>query len=91
MTKVPKKGVSGASVAERASFHLEADRTGKGLSVTVGGIIGISDLNEGRVFLTSHGGRILVEGERLSVRIYEHNTVKIEGRIEVISFVLGKN
>ena len=91
MTKLQKNSKSTSSVSDLATFHLEADRNVKGLSVLIGGIIAISDLSASCVSLASHGGRIIISGERLAVKVYEFNSVEIVGKIKEVSFVYGKN
>ncbi len=74
-----------------SSFHLEANRSRRGMSLLVGGIIGISDFSDESVILMSHTGRVSVLGRRLSICVYENNTVEISGRVEDIRFTYGKN
>ena len=73
------------------SFHLEADKSRSGMSVSINGIIGIADFTDETVFLRSHGGKVIVSGKRLNVSVYENKTVEISGRVEEISFKYGKN
>ena len=73
------------------SFHLEADRSTKGLSVILSGIIGISDFSDSSIYLLSHGGRIIVNGKKLFICVYENSTVEIVGKVEGVIFKYGKN
>lgn len=92
MTEKNKKSDSPSSIAPSlSSFHLEANRSRRGLSLLVGGIIGISDFSDESVMLMSHSGRVTVLGRRLSICVYENNTVEISGRVEDINFTYGKN
>ena len=72
-------------------FHLEADRSAGGLSITLSGIIGISDFSDDFIDLKSHGGRLSVRGKRLFISVFENQCVEIVGRIEEITFKYGKN
>lgn len=72
------------------SFSLEASRVGRGVSLAISGVIGISDYSESEILLKSHGGKIRVCGQRLMLSIYEDKTAEIVGRIEEISFGYGK-
>ncbi len=74
-----------------SSFHLEADRSSKGMSLMLSGIIGISDFSDSFILMLSHGGRILVNGKNLFIGVYENNTVEIQGKVEGIVFKYGKN
>ena len=72
------------------SFCLEASRVGRGISIVLSGVIGISDYSESEILLKSHGGKIRICGKRLLLSIYEDNTAEIVGRIEEIGFGYGK-
>ena len=74
-----------------SSFHIEADRTSRGMAIVLGGIIGISDFTDGSILLRSHGGRIVVNGKGLFINVYENHTVEIVGKVEEIVFKYGKN
>lgn len=87
--KRDKLKTNGAAVL--SSFHLEADRSSRGMSVILSGIIGISDFSEEQILLNSHGGRIAVNGKRLLISVYEGGSVEISGRVEEIAFKYGKN
>ena len=72
------------------AFHMEADRSARGMSLMLSGIIGITDISNESIVLNSHSCRVFVFGARLSVCIYENNAVEIRGRIEEIRFSYGK-
>ena len=74
-----------------SAFHLEADRSTKGMAIVLSGIIGVSDFSDNSIGLRSHGGRIVVNGEKLFINVYENNSVEIVGRVEEIVFKYGKN
>lgn len=74
-----------------SSFHLEADRSTKGMSVILSGVIGISDFSDSSIHLLSHGGRIVVNGQKLFICVYENNSVEIVGKVEGVIFKYGKN
>lgn len=93
MTDKKKKKVPSARTVASAlsSFHMEADRTGRGMSLVLCGIIGISDFSDSFMHLLSHGGRITVTGAGLFISVYENGSVEIVGRVEGINFKYGKN
>lgn len=74
-----------------SSFHIEANRSAKGLSIILSGIIGISDFSDTFICFKSHGGRIKVVGRNLFLNVYEGGCAEIVGRIEEIMFEYGKN
>lgn len=77
-------------ISRPPSFGLEASRTIGGISITLSGVIGISDYSESEITLKSHGGKIILRGRRLMLSIYEDKTAEILGRIEEICFNYGK-
>lgn len=93
MTEKGKKNKEKSATvsAGLSAFHLEADRTAKGMSLVLCGIIGISDFSDNLVVLLSHGGRISVSGKRLFISVFEGGSVEIVGRVEEINFRYGKN
>ena len=72
------------------AFSLEASRAGRGISVALSGVIGISDYSETEIILKSHGGKIRISGQHLMISIYEDNNAEIVGRIEEIGFGYSK-
>ena len=74
-----------------SSFRLEANRSSKGLSILLSGIVGVSDFSDKSILLLSHGGRINVVGESLFIDLFENNTVDIVGKVMEIIFIYGKN
>lgn len=74
----------------RGEFYLSCEKALGGLSLLVGGIIGVSELDDGRTELLSHSGRIIVSGRGLKLTVFENKSVEINGRIEGINFVYGK-
>ena len=93
MTEKPKKEKKHLSISPSAisNFHLEARRTVHGMSLIIGGVIGISDFSAESVLLKSHSGRILVVGRYLYISIFEGGVVEIIGKVEDIRFSYGKN
>ena len=71
-------------------FYLSCERAVGGLSLLVGGVIGVSELEDGRTELLSHSGRIRVRGKGLSLTVFENKSIEIKGRIEGIDFAYGK-
>lgn len=91
MTEKLKRGEkSGGVPSPFSAFHIEVNRSVRGIAVLASGIIGISDFSEERAVLMSHGGRIIILGKRLSICIYENKTVEISGKVEDIKFTYGK-
>ena len=79
------------NIPDLFGFHIEADRTSKGMAIVVSGIIGISDFSDYSILLRSHGGRIAINGKGLFINVYENQSVEIVGKVEEIIFKYGKN
>ncbi len=84
-----KRAVS--DIAALSSFRIEASRSSSGMAVFVSGIIGVENFSDTNIVLMSHGGRVSLSGQRLSLGLYENNTVEISGRVEEMCFKYGKN
>ena len=73
-----------------AGFYLSCERVAGGLSLVIGGIVGVSELEDGCTELLTHTGRIMVRGKALRLTTFENKSIEIKGRIEGIFFVYGK-
>lgn len=89
--RIAKEMSGGGVPSGLSSFHLEADRSTKGMSVILSGVIGISDFSDSTIHLLTHGGRIIVSGKKLFICVYENSTVEIVGKVEGVVFKYGKN
>lgn len=74
-----------------SKFHLEMDRTARGMAVMISGVISVPELSAEAISLKTKAGIIHLEGKRLSLSIFENGTVEIVGRIEFMRFGYGKN
>ena len=79
-----------STINEVRRFYLEAKKTERGMTIMLGGIIGVSDFSDEKIILLSHGGRICVTGSKLFINVYEQNNVEIAGKVEAVSFKYGK-
>ena len=69
------------------SFHIEADRVGANISVSIGGVISILDFSDMGAILKVRGGKIKVCGFSLSVSVYENNIAEVCGKVSAIEFI----
>lgn len=74
-----------------STFRMEANRSTKGLSILLSGIIGVSEFSDEMITLLSHGGRIIIQGKKLFISVYESGSVEIVGKVMEIVFKYGKN
>ena len=74
-----------------SGFFLEARRCARGMYIEIGSIVNISNFTDNEITLKTHSGKINIRGARLSIIIFEFNTVRITGRIEEVGFSYGKN
>ena len=89
MTK-KENGRQNSTVKPSASFHLEADRCSRGISLMLSGIIGVSEFSDSVIQLQSHGGRIILSGSRMAISVYDGGCVEVLGKVEAIQFKYGK-
>lgn len=66
------------------SFRIEADGRGKYMRILISGVLGISELSEEEIKLTTRRESLKIGGKRLSVSIFEGNSVEIYGEVERI-------
>lgn len=71
-------------------FHLEADRSSRGLSLSVGGVRAVSEFSESTVALKLGFCVITVRGRNFCLAIYENNTAEITGIVETVEFSYAK-
>ncbi|MBE6533051.1 MAG: hypothetical protein E7676_06095 [Ruminococcaceae bacterium] len=72
-------------------FHLDAERSAFGMTLTVCGVIGVRDFSRESIEILTHTGKVFISGRRLSLSIYENGAVEIKGRVEDVRFGYGKN
>ena len=68
-------------------FHMEADKIGNSLSISIMGVISILDFSEICALLKMRKGKIKISGSELSVTVYENKTVEIIGKIGMVEFL----
>lgn len=81
------KAENGVKQKSPKGFHIEADRVGSDVSVSVGGVISILDFSDKGAVLKVRGGKIKIVGSFLSVSVYENNIAEICGKVGVIEFI----
>ncbi len=74
-----------------SSLRIEGERSSNGMSFVLSGIMDIAEYTNEKVLLKSHGGRIVINGKRLKISIYESSAVEVSGRISGVEFFYGKN
>ncbi len=77
--------------APPTGFFLNAERRGRGMRISIGAVIGVSEFSEERILLVSHGGRIEISGARLSLSVFQGRGVEIFGGVREIRFLYAKN
>ena len=76
---------------EISPFRLEGERCRRGIKLRFAGIIGVKEFSEKSIEIANHGGRIVINGKRLVLSIFENNQIEIIGKVEGICFKYGKN
>ena len=72
-------------------FSFEGKKILRGMRFVLNDVIGIDELNNECIELKSHGGRIKIIGNGLTISIYESRTVEIRGKIGGIFLNYDKN
>ena len=68
-------------------FHMEADRVTTGISVSVSGVLSITDFNESFALLKLRRGNLKISGSGLAICVYENKIVEISGKVAIIEFI----
>lgn len=90
MRKTKNKTVNenGKSITEVPhNFHIEADRVGGGISVSISGVLSILDFGEESALVKLRRGRIKIDGKSLSISVYENKIVEISGNVCRMEFL----
>ena len=70
-----------------SGFHMEADKLGNCISLSIIGVISIIDFFESSALMKTRCGKIKISGAELSVAVYENKTVEIYGKISAVEFL----
>ena len=89
--KRARKRDNSASPLIAAPILAELRKARNTASITISGIVSISELSKTEVSLASHAGRVILRGESLSLVIFEGGVVTVNGKILEVSFGYGKN
>lgn len=68
-------------------FHMEVDKLGSTIAVSVGLVSSVIDISSKAVILKLKHRKIKVVGEELTVTVYENRIAEISGRVGVIEFL----
>lgn len=70
--------------------HLEADMFGKGLSLIISGVVGISEMSGNEIKLLLKFGSITITGNNIKIDVFESKTLHLSGIIDSIFFSKNK-
>ena len=71
-------------------FRLEADGRKRNLSLIISGARGVRELSENKICIITRTDVISVEGDMLSVSVFEAGSIGVGGKINSISFAERK-
>ena len=89
--KEKKKSAEKALPLFVPSFRIEVDGRGKYMRVLMSGVVGICELSDESIKLLTRYESLKIIGRRLSVSVFEGNTVEISGEVESIGKGSVKN
>ena len=73
-----------------SKLSLELRKSSTGAVAVISDVVSISEYDDENIVLLTHGGRLAVQGERLSISSLEGRTLEIYGRITEVRLVYGK-
>ena len=72
-------------------FHVEMDGGAKRMAIQLSGINSIKDFSESEVLLRVRGFFVKINGDSLSLAIYENRTVEIVGKVISMELLYDKS
>jgi len=78
---------SNTEKSQGAFFHIEADKSPRGISVCVNGVFAILDFTDELALLKLRRGKIKISGHSLEISVFENKTVEICGKISGMEFM----
>ena len=73
--------------AQTSAFHIEADKIGRKISVSIGGVRAVCEFSEEYILLKLSRGKIKISGTGLSISVYENNIVEVLGGVRGIELL----
>lgn len=86
-TPIPLSAIT-AGLCGGISVDLKKSRIGAVMLVT--GVVSVDSLSDVQVVALSHSGRVIINGERLTVCVLENKTLAVYGRIISLSLGYGR-
>ncbi len=74
-----------------SGFFLNAERSIRGMRISLGGVVSVSEFSHETVLLVTHGGKIRICGTGLLLSVFEGRGTEISGKVGGIEFIYGKN
>lgn len=91
MQKNEKKNGSSASFPLSSPFHIEIDKTAKGISISCSGVKGISEFSDTEIILKMPHFALKIGGKKLCMTVFEGRSVEIIGKLEGVSFIYAES
>ena len=70
---------------------LEMKKNSRGAVAVVSSVVSVTEFSPEGIELLSHGGRVRISGERLSISALENHSLEIYGRIEEVRLSYGRS
>lgn len=74
-----------------SEFYIEGRKTPGGISILLGGVVSIFNSSAEEIELKTVIGKIKLKGSKLTISIYERNSIEIKGHIEEVIVNYGNN
>lgn len=71
-------------------LHFDGESCISGLSLVLCGIVCVSEFSEEKAVFITVRGRILIEGNKLEITVFQGKSVEICGKIKKIEFLYSK-
>ena len=72
-------------------FHIEIDRTARGVSLSCSGVKGITEFSDSVIRLKLSSFSLEIKGKKLYMTVFEGKCVEIIGRFSEVNFIYGES
>lgn len=79
-----------SGIKDAIGLSLYCRRTPFGMKIEISGIVNVREYSSEKITLVTHGGRVSVSGERLSMSGFTNQAVELYGKVKNIEFGYGK-
>ena len=78
------------SSLKSSPLNLEIKKSSRGAVLVASGIMSIGELEDNKITLLSHSGRLVLKGDSLGISLLDNKIVEVFGKITEVELSYGK-